>query len=260
MMISTGHRKIRRRLLHKRDRRKYVGFICFVMLVGTPAFAGWLEDGQKLLKSLESKGGGELSVEEIAGGLKDALKVGSGRVTEKLGRLDGFNGDARVHIPLPENLQNVRKVLKKIGRKKLADDLELRLNRAAETAVPEAKKILIDAIGRMSLKDAKKIYRGPDDAATNYFKEKTTASISKAMNPLISDSLSKVGAIKSYDRLIGKYRELPFVPDVKGNLAVYVTDKVLGAIFYYLADEEAKIRRDPAKRTTELLKRVFGAD
>ena len=99
----------------------------------------------------------------------------------------------------------------------------------------------------MPLKDAKRIYKGPDDAATSYFKEKTTASISKAMKPLIGDSLSKVGAIKSYDKLMGRYRELPFVPDVKGDLIKYVTEKSLEAIFYYLADEEAKIRRRPCQ-------------
>ena len=238
----------------------FVTLTIFIFCISSPVSAGWMDDGKKLLQGLEKKGQGELSVEEIAGGLKDALKVGSGRVTKKLGRVDGFNLDPKAHIPLPKNLQKVRKVLKKIGKKKLADDLEIRLNRAAETAAPKAKELFMKAIRKMTLKDAKKIYKGPEDAATRYFKENMTASLSAAMKPVINESLSKVGAIKSYDKLIRRYKKIPFVPDVRGDLTKYVTKKGIEAIFYYLAEEEAKIRKDPAKRTTELLRRVFGAN
>jgi len=251
--------------MKKRDRSANKAFLFFITLtlciftLSPHASAGWLDEGQKLLKGFEEKGRGKLSDADIREGLKDALKVGSARVTRKLGKVDGFNLDPRVHIPLPENLQKVRKILKKVGKKKLADDLEVRLNRAAETAAPKAKKLFLDAISKMTLRDAKKIYKGPEDAATRYFKENMTASLKAAMKPVIKESLSKVGAIKSYDKLMGRYKEIPFLPDLSGDLTKYVTKKGVEAIFYYLAEEEAKIRKDLAKRTTELLKRVFGA-
>lgn len=236
----------------------FITLTLYIFCISSPVSAGWLDDGKKLLKGLEKKGRGELSVEEIAGGLKEALKVGTGRVTERLGKVNGFNHDPKAHIPLPDNLKKVRKVLKKVGKKKLADDLEVRLNRAAEAAAPKAKKLFINAIRKMTLKDAKKIYKGPEDAATRYFKDKMTNALSAAMKPVINESLLEVGAIKSYEKAIGRYKKIPFVPDVRGDLAEYVTVKGIESIFYYLAEEEAKIRKDPAKRTTELLRRVFG--
>ena len=239
-------------------------FLCFTIMticsltISFPANAGWMDDGKKLLKGLEEKKKG-LSAEEIARGLKEALKVGTGRVTKRLGQVDGFNLDPKIHIPLPENLKKVRKVLKKVGKKKLADDLELRLNRAAEKAAVEAKGLFVAAIKKMTLKDAKKIFEGADDAATTYFKKKMTAPLRDAMTPVIDKALSEAGAIKSYEKLMGKYRKIPFVPDVKGDLTKYVTGKGIDGVFYYLAEEEAKIRKNPVKRTTELLRRVFGS-
>ena len=139
------------------------------------------------------------------------------------------------------------------------DDLELRLNRAAEKATPKAKKLFHQAITEITLDDAKSIYKGPDDAATRYFKSKMSKPLAKAMHPIVDKSLSEVGAVRSYDKLIGKYRSIPFVPDVKTDLTNHVIKKGMKGIFHYLAREEAAIRRDPAKRTTELLKHVFGS-
>jgi hypothetical protein len=139
------------------------------------------------------------------------------------------------------------------------DDLELRLNRAAEAATPKAKKLFLDSIQDMTLEDVRRIYEGPDDAATRYFQAKMSEPLAGEMMPIVSDSLSEVGAIKSYDDAMGRYEAIPFVPDVKADLTGYVVDKGMEGIFYYLAKEEAAIRQDPLERTTDLLQKVFGA-
>ena len=140
----------------------------------------------------------------------------------------------------------------------LADDLELRLNRAAEAAAPEAKELFFQAIGEMSFEDVQQIYSGPDDAATRYFQDKMTPALAERMQPVVDRSLADVGAIQSYDTMMKQYESVPFVPDAKADLNDYVVDKAMDGIFHYVAIEEAAIRNDPAARTTELLQQVFG--
>jgi len=231
-----------------------------LLLISADAGAGWLDEGQKLLKSV---GGGQtqtgLSVEEIGAGLKDALRVGSENVIGQLGSVDGFNTDPAVHIPLPKQLETVKSALSKIGMSGMLQDLELKLNRAAEVATPKAKKLFGQAITDMSFDDVKKIYDGPEDAATQYFKGKMSPELAEEMRPVVTESLAKVGAVQSYDNVMKKYRSLPFMPDVKANLTDHVVEQGIDGIFYYMAKEEAAIRQNPVKRTTDLLKRVFGA-
>ena len=140
----------------------------------------------------------------------------------------------------------------------LMDDLETKLNRAAEAATPEVKALFLDAITDMSFEDGKRIYNGPDDAATQYLREKMDASLGQALRPLIETSLSEVGAVQIYDQAMGRYENIPFVPDVKANLTDHAVAKGMDGIFYYLAQEEAAIRKNPLKRSTELLRKVFG--
>lgn len=199
-----------------------------------------------------------LSQSEIASGLKEALRVGSETVVKNLGQRNGFYNDQVAHIDLPRNLDKVRKVLKKVGYSRQLDDLELKLNRAAEKATPKAKALFINAIKQLTWQDVKQIYNGPDDAATRYFQGKMSPPLKQEMTPVVNNTLAQVGVIKSYERIMNKYRSTPFVPDVRTDLTDYTVDKTLGGIFYYLAQEEAAIRKDPLKRTTELLKRVFG--
>lgn len=237
-------------------------FITISLIFGTAeAGSDWLDKGKDLLKtfggSSETSG---LTVEEIGAGLKDALRVGSETVVAQLGRVDGFNTDPKVHIPLPKQLDSVKSVLDKVGMSGLLKDFELKLNRAAEVATPKAKKLFSQAITEMSFDDVKKIYEGPEDAATQYFRGKMSPSLAKEMEPVINNSLSEVGAVQAYDNVMKEYRSVPFVPDVKADLTDYVIEKGMDGIFYYMAKEEAAIRANPAKRTTDLLKRVFGAN
>lgn len=209
----------------------------------------------KLVKRVNDKNG--LTDSEIAAGLKDALRVGSATVVGKLGQKNGFNNDSVAHIALPKNLARVQSTLKKIGYSHYLDDLELRLNRAAEKATPRARALFVSAIKQLTWQDVKNIYHGPDDAATRYFQKKMTPPLKKDMSPIINKVLAETGAIKSYERSMKKYKSIPFVPDVRADMTDYTINKTLDAIFYYLAKEEAAIRKEPAKRTTELLRRLF---
>ncbi len=220
-----------------------------------------IKSAKEALGSLggSTEGASALTDAEIGDGLIEALRVGTERVVGQVGTADGYNLDPDIHIPLPGVLKDVQKVLKTIGMSSLADDLELRLNRAAEAAAPEAKELFWQAISEMTLDDVRQIYDGPDDAATHYFQGKMTPPLAKRMQPVVDRSLADVGAIQSYDNMMRQYKSVPFVPDVKADLTSYVIEKAMDGLFYYVAKEEAAIRNNPAARTTELLQKVFGA-
>ncbi len=234
-----------------------------LLLLATPASSSWFDKITEFVGENVSTGQADskqsLSTDELSRAFKQALEVGSNQVVDQLGRQDGFNKDSLVRIPLPQKMQTVKKWLDKVGMGDSLDSLELSLNRAAENAVVKAKPLFVDTIKNMSFDDVKSIYNGGDDAATRYFQSKMTPSLSKAMEPVVQKSLSDVGAVKLYDDVMGDYQSIPFVPDIKANLVDHVVDGGLEGIFHYLAKEEAAIRKDPVKRTTELLKRVFGA-
>lgn len=239
-------------------------FTATILLLAIPAatvYGGWLEKGKDLLDDItgEESAGAGLSVGEIASGLKEALRVGTERVVGQLGQTGGFNADPAIHIPLPDSLQTVQSTLSKLGMDSLLTDLETKLNRAAEIATPKAKALFMDAISQMTLDDAQAIYQGPDDAATQYFRGRMSTPLAAEMSPIVNDSLSEAGAIEAFDKVMARYEEVPFVPDVKADLTDYVVTEGTDGIFYYLAEEEAAIRENPAARTTDLLKKVFGA-
>lgn len=229
------------------------------------AYAGWMDQVGGLLQDATSQQPespaassiAALSNSDMVAGLKDALRVGSENVVGQLSKADGFNNDAAIHIPLPDNLKRVKSALNAAGMGYMMDDLELRLNRAAEAATPKAKRIFADSIKSMSIDDAKGILSGPNDAATQYFKGKMSMPLSKEMRPVVSDALNQAGAIQAYDSVMGKYQSLPFMPDVKANLTQHVLDLGLSGIFHYMATEEAAIRKNPVKRTTDILQKVF---
>jgi len=218
----------------------------------------WWEKGINLFKT-QNKISKEPSIGEIGEAFKVALRIGSENVVKKLGDVDGFNADSAVHIPLPKELNTVKTMLAKVGMSRIVDDLELKLNRAAEAATPKAKELFWQSITEMTFDDIKGIYEGSEDSATRYFQGKMSPSLSKEMRPIVEESLSKVGAIQAFDNVMDKYQTLPFVPDVKANLTDHVVRKGMDGIFYYIAKEEAAIRKNPVKQTTDLLKKVFGA-
>lgn len=199
-----------------------------------------------------------LSTEQITEGLKEALRVGTETVVEQIGTVDGYNGDPAIHIPLPEKMQQAQALLRKFGLSGMADEVEERLNRGAEAAAPKTKEIIYNAISSMTLEDAQSIYSGPDDAATQYFRKVSTAELTETVRPVVEQSLQDVGAITAYDNLVSQYKTYPLVPDIQTDLTEYATEMTLEGLFHYLAEQEAAIRKDPIKQTTEILKTVFG--
>lgn len=208
----------------------------------------------------QTAGGGALTQAEIGRGLKEALRVGTDSVVGQLGAVDGFNADPRIHIPLPDNLLQAKKIAGQLGLASAFDDLELKMNRAAEAAAPKAKALFWDAIQQLTIEDIMAIYKGNDDAATRYFESKMSTPLVNSMLPVVQQSMAEVGAVRSYDQLVRSMGPAgALLPDYKTQLTNHVLQLGTGAIFNYLAEEEAAIRQDPVKRTTQLLQRVFGA-
>jgi hypothetical protein len=243
-------------------RRTVSRFLLPVWLVATMASGangGWADVARQLLGSAGGAGQAtELTADELSAGLKEALRVGTERVVQQLGRLDGFTADAAIRIPLPESLAPAVNVLRKVGLGELLDGLELKLNRAAEDATPKAEALFRNAIAAMTFADVGAIYEGPEDAATQYLRSSMSEGLAAAMRPLVEESLASVGAVQAYENVMARYRALPFAPAADADLTEYVVAKGMDGIFHYVAREEAAIRADPAKRTTELLRRVFG--
>lgn len=233
--------------------------LIFVLCLAACTETEWQQVGQVLTQiNNGSQTGSALSLSEIDAGLKEALRVGTESVVGQLGKTDGFNVDPAIRIPLPNKLAAARTMLGRIGLGGLFNDLELRLNRSAEAATPKAKELFWQAIREMSIQDVQTIFKGPDDAATRYFERKMTPELAAAMRPVIDQSLNEVGAVRVYNQAVAQVSAIPYAPEIKTDLTGYVVEKGMAGIFHYLAQEEAAIRKNPAKRTTELLKRVFG--
>ncbi len=200
-----------------------------------------------------------LQQQDITAAFKQALSIGTQEVVQQLGQRDGFRADPKIHIPLPASLAKVQGALDTVGASYLLDDLETRLNRAAEIATPHAKELFINAISEMTFDDIYTIYKGPKDSATTYFRQKMSAPLATKMSPFVQNAISQAGVIQSYDKAMGKYQDIPFMPDVKADLTSYVVDQGIEGIFFYLAQQERAIRENPTRQTTELLKKVFGS-
>lgn len=230
-----------------------------LILGGCANTSGVLDELEQVAGQIGLDGGGELSVAEISQGLKEALTIGSGQVVQQLGASDGFNADPVIRIPLPNALDRARDVAAKVGLADGFDSLETRLNRAAEIATPKAKSLFIGAIRQMTLEDAKGILSGPDDAATQYFRQAMGPQLASAMKPIVDDSLNQVGAVRSFNDLLAQYRRIPLAPPVEADLTDHVVTRGMDGIFHYIAAEEKAIRNDPLRRTTQILQRVFGS-
>lgn len=210
-------------------------------------------------KDSTSKSSTGLSSTEVANGLKEALNIGVTKGAEKLSAVDGFFKDAAIKILMPAEAQKVIDVVSKVpGGQKMIDDAILSMNRAAEDAAKSAAPIFVTAIKNMSINDAFAILKGGDSAATTYLRNQTTKPLTEAFRPAIEQSLAKVNATQYWNAVFSTYNKVPFAKKINPDLTGYVTDKALAGMFYQVAQEEQKIRKNPVAQTTDLLKKVFG--
>lgn len=199
-----------------------------------------------------------LDTETLIKGLKEALEVGSRRAIDAISQDGGYLNNAKIRVPMPESIDKATGLLRKMGMGSQVDQFEESMNRAAEKAAPQATELIVDALKEMTFDDAKKIYNGPDNAATEYFKEKTSGRLTELFKPSIKESMNEVGVTRYYSVVAEEAKQLPYVgQNLNVNLADHVTEKALAGLFTVLAEEEKKIRENPAARTTELLKKVF---
>lgn len=199
-----------------------------------------------------------LSNQKVADGLKEALSVGTGNAVKATGKTDGYFKNEAIKILMPEKMRTLEKGLRGIGQGAKVDEFILSMNRAAEKAAPLAKDIFIAAIKQMTFDDAKKIFSGGDTAATEYFKAKTTASLTTAFTPIVKKATDEVGVTRQYKDLTAKAQAVPFLKAQALDVDQYIVGKALDGLFYMVAEEEKKIRKDPAARVTALLRDVFG--
>ncbi|HSH72415.1 MAG TPA: DUF4197 domain-containing protein [Methylophilaceae bacterium] len=201
----------------------------------------------------------DLSNKEASSGLREALIVGAGKAVSKLGATDGFLGNPQVKIPLPDGMQKVEKTMRMFGMGKQADDLVLKMNRAAEAAAPEAKALLVDAVKKMSVQDAKGILTGGDDAATQYFKKTTSGPMAEKFLPIVKKITENVQLAQQYNKYAELGSKYGMVKKEQANVEQYVTQKTLDGVYLMMAKEEKAIRENPMGQASNLLKKVFGS-
>jgi hypothetical protein len=175
------------------------------------------------------------------------------------GKADGYFLNQAIKILMPERLHTLERGLRAVGYGPQVDEFVLSMNRAAEQAAPHAKEIFWSAIGEMTFEDTRKIWSGPDTAATEYFKSKTTDRLTAAFRPVVESAMNQVGVTRRYKDLVGRFEQLPFVRSEAFDLDRYVVGKSLDGLFHVLAEQEKQIRTNPLARTTDLLKEVFAA-
>lgn len=220
-------------------------------------YAGLLDDAKKLTEKVKQSSSGEPDTSTVIAGLKEALSVGTENAVKTVSVVNGYFGNPAIKIPLPEKAHTAAKVLKKIGMQKQVDEFTLSMNRAAEKASPQAKKIFLNAVKQMTFQDARKILHGSDTTATDYLKSKTSAQLTTAFKPIVASAMNDVGVTRYYTQMMDKAKATHLVKPEDADLDHYVTGKALDGLFYMVGLEEKKIRKDPAARVTELLKKVF---
>ena len=212
---------------------------------------------KKAGESISHTNAAGLSDDKIVAGLKQALQVSTSKAVSLTGRPDGFLKNEAIKILLPPKLQTVGRGMRMFGMGAKVDELEVGMNRAAEQAAPQAKQIFLAALKKMSFDDARHILTGGDTAATEYFERSSTADLTAAFSPIVHRSMENVGVVKQYDQVIAS---APGGAAFAGqfDLTKYVVGKTLDGLFHMLGEEEKQIRKNPAARTTALLKEVFG--
>jgi hypothetical protein len=201
----------------------------------------------------------DISGKDAGGGLKEALTQGAGKAVDALGRQDGFLGNPRVRIPLPESVQKVEGLLRGLGMGRQADELVTAMNRAAEAAVPQARALLVNSIRQTSIEDAKGILTGGEDSVTRYFRRTTAGPLEEKFKPVVRSAIARVKLAEKYDQFAGKAARFGLVREQDAHLENYVTQKTLDGLYLMIGDEEKAIRNDPAGAAGKLAKKVFGA-
>jgi hypothetical protein len=210
-----------------------------------------------LLLAAASPVAAQLPDAKIADGLKEALKVATEKTVSLTGKTDGYFANQAIKILMPDKLKSLESGLRAVGYGSQIDEFVLSMNRAAESAAPQAKQIFVDAIGKMSFDDARKILNGSNTAATDFFKSKTTPQLTTAFKPAVSKSMNEVGVTRQYKDLVGRFESIPFAKSQAFDLDGYVVDKGLAGLFHVLGEQEQQIRTNPTARVTDLLKEVF---
>lgn len=223
--------------------RRILGFFA-VVLVSLPVFAGGLD---------------AISNKDAVSGLKQALTDGSAAAVGLLGKENGFFGNAKVKIPLPPALEQIEGALRMMGKKKQADDLVLAMNRAAEAAVPQAKALLVDAVKKMSVQDAKGILTGGDTAATDYFRRTTEGQLTQRFLPVVKKATDRVGLAQQYNSLAGQVASFGLVGKDEATVESYVTKKALDGLYLMIAEQEKQFRQNPMGAASNIVQKVFGA-
>jgi len=223
-------------------------------LTFTGLCAGLLLSASALALSL-----GDLSQRDAAGGLKDALSQGAQLAVKQLGKPGGFSNDPDVRIELPGNLGKVAKKMKQFGMGAQVDELETSMNKAAEAAVPQAQAILLDAVKKMTVDDAKGILSGGQDSATQYLSKTSREQIREKFLPIVKSATDKVGVAQKYNQFAGQAASFGVVDQKSANIEGYVTEQALNGLFKMIGKQEASIRENPAAAATSLAKKVFGA-
>jgi len=240
--------------LNNSDMKKII-ILVFLALIGIQNTDAQLMKNAK--KLLNTKAGG-FTEKDAADAIKEALVNGTGESVKFVSALNGYLGNPEIRIPFPQEAKEVETKLRAIGMGKKVDEFNESMNRAAEQAANEAKSIFISAIKGLTVKDAINIVKGENNAATTYLQRTTSPDLKVAFQPKIKASLDNVNATKYWGDLITAYNKIPLVKKMNPNLTEYVTGKAIDGLFVMIAKEELKIRQNPAARTSELLKKVFG--
>lgn len=234
-------------------------FLGALLLIAAPASADLRDQFRELQKKYLDKGktSAALDNDAVAAGLKDALSVGTRNSVSLVSKVDGYFKNPQIRIPLPENVRKIEKVLRSAGMGREVDNFLLSMNRAAEKAAPRAQDLFLGAVKEMTIPDAMSILRGNDTAATEYLKTKTSDKLYQSFRPEVSAAMDTVGVTRSFKKMMDKARSIPFLKDESVDLDHYVTTKALDGLFLMVSREETKIRKDPAARVTELMRKVF---
>lgn len=203
----------------------------------------------------------QASGDDTHAALRDALILGARRAVERASEEDGFLGNPDIRIPLPKGVASIGETLRDIGLNDVVDEFQTSLNRAAEKAAAEAAPILVDAVKDVTFADAVAILQGGDTAATEMLRDKTEGQLAEAFRPIIAEKMEQTGVTRAYERMMSEGGALValFGGGAETDLPTYVTEETLDGLFTLLGEEEAKIRKNPAARTTDLLRRIFGA-